>query len=146
MIAETKPEYNLSLFGYPIWQQHFEDCFDCPDDFHALNTYIFSYSYVDNLSPSVQAFYETYRNWYNKSQSPSIRKTAFWGYDTGLFFIKAIQNYGSNFEERISEINHKSLLIGFNFERINELGGFINKNIYIIHFNKDFKIIRSEFK
>ena len=146
MITETKPEYNLSLFGYPVWQQHFEDCFDCPDDFHALNTYIFSYSFVDNLSPSVQAFYEIYRGWYNKSQSPYIRKTALLGYDTGLFFIKAIQNYGSNFEERISEISHKSLLAGFNFERINESGGFLNKNIFIIHYNKDFKIIRSEFK
>ena len=143
MIAETKPEYNLTLFGYPRWQSYLDNCLD---DFHALNTYIYSYSYADNIQPSVKAFYERYKYWYSKSPMPSVTKIALTGYDTGMYFINAILNYGSNFEDRLSEINFKSLQTGFNFDRINDTGGFINKNLYIIHYNKDYSIKRDEYR
>jgi len=143
MIAETKPEYNITLFGYPIWQSYIENCLE---DFHALNTYIFSYSYADNLQPNVKAFYEKYKYWYSKSPMNTYTKLALVGYDTGMFFINAIQQFGDNFEERFSEINHKSLQTGFNFDRVNDAGGYLNKNIYIIHYNKDFSITRTEFR
>ena len=146
MIAETKPEYNIALFGYPLWQTFFEDCKECPDDFHALDTYIFSYFYADITHPNMKSFYDNYRKWYSKSPSPAPPKYSMIGYDTGMFFLGAIQKYGVNFEDNLSDINYKSLQTGFNFERVNDSGGFINKNIYIIHFAKDYKIIRSDFK
>ena len=147
LLSETQPEYNLTLFGYPIWQTYFNDnCLDCLEDFHTLNTFIYSYFYTDNFHPSVKAFYEKYKSWYNKSPIPVIPKYSLSGYDMGMFFVSAIQLFGSNFEERLSEMNYKSLQTGFNFERINETGGFINKNIYIIHYNKDYTITRQEYK
>ena len=39
MLAETKPECGLTLFGYPEWQTYTRDCLE---DFYALNTYIYS--------------------------------------------------------------------------------------------------------
>ena len=145
MIAETKPEYNLSLFGYPIWQTFAVDYYFL-DDFHALNTYIYSYSYADNIHPSVKLLYDKYKYWYNKSPMPKSTKIALIGYDTGMYFISAIQQFGSDFEDRLSEMNYKSLQTGFNFDRINNTGGYFNKNIFIIHYDKDYTIIRSEFK
>jgi len=140
LIAETSPEYNLTLFGYPRWQAYSKDCLD---DFHALNTYIYSSFYANNIHPGVKAFYEKYKNWYSKSP---VAVYSLMGFDTGMYFISAIKKFGANFEDRLSEMNYNSLQTGFDFERFDESGCHINKNIYIIHFNKDFTINRSQFK
>lgn len=141
--AETKPEYNITLFGYPDWQTYSQECLD---DFHALNTYIYSLFYADNTNPSVKIFYDKYKNWYSKNPKLSFPTYAMLGFDTGMYFFSAIQKYGVNFESKLSEMNYKSIQTGFNFERVNNWGGFINTNIYIIHYNKDFTITRSDFK
>ena len=143
IMAETKPEYNLTLFGYPIWQTYTEDCLD---DFHALDTYIYSLFYADNINPVVKKFYDNYKNEFSKSPMPTFPKYAMLGFDTGMFFFSAIQNYGVNFESKLSDIKYKSIQTGFNFERVNNWGGFINTNIYIVHYGKDFTITRSDFK
>ena len=142
-IAETKPEYNITLFGYPIWQTYSKDCLE---DFHALNTYIYSRFYADNLNSGVKRFYDNYKNWYSKSPMPTFHKYSMLGFDTGMFFFSAINNYGTDFESKLSDINYKSIQSGFNFERVNNWGGFINTNIYIVHYGKDFTITRSDFK
>ncbi len=91
-------------------------------------------------------FYDNYKKWYSKNPMPSYPKYAMLGFDTGMFFFTAIQKYGVNFESRLSEMDYKSIQTGFNFERVNNWGGFINTNIYIIHYKKDFTIKRSDFK
>ena len=143
LIAETKPEYRISLFGYPKWQSYSKDCLE---DFHVLDTYIYSRFYADNLNPKVNKFYDRYKNWYSKTPMATFHKYAMLGYDTGMFFFSAIQNYGPDFESKLPDINYKSIQTGFNFERVNNWGGFINTNIFIIHYTKDFTIIRSDFK
>ena len=144
-IAETKPEYNLTLFGYPSWQVS-SYTKECLDDFHALNTYIFSFFYADNINPSVKRFYDKYKNWYSKSPRPSFPKYSMIGYDTGMYFFSALHNYGVNFENNLSDIRYKSIQTGFKFERANNWGGFINTNIYIIHYGKDFNTTYSDFR
>ena len=145
MIAETQPEYNLTLFGYPRWQTE-EYLDDCLEDFHVLNAYIYSRLYVDNIHPNVKSFYEKYKNWYNRTPVQDTPIWAILGYDTAMFFFNAILQFGVNFEDRLSEINYRNLQTGFNFIRINDEGGFINSNIFIIHYNKDFTISHSAFK
>jgi len=144
-IAETKPEYNLTLFGYPSWQIS-SYTKECLDDFHALDTYIYSFFYADNINPSVKNFYDKYKNWYSKSPRPSFPKYSMIGYDTGMYFFNALQKYGVNFENNLSDIRYKSIQTGFKFERANNWGGFINTNIYIIHYGKDFNITYSDFR
>ncbi|HCC52069.1 MAG TPA: peptidoglycan-binding protein LysM [Porphyromonadaceae bacterium] len=144
MIVDKQPEYVINLFGYPIWQTYSKECLD---DFHALDTYIYSLFYADNMNPNVKTFYENYKHWYSKNPASTIYpKYSMLGFDTGMFFFEALQKYGVNFENNLSDIDYKSLQTGFNFERVNNWGGFINTNIYIIHYNKDYTITRSDFK
>ena len=143
-LNQAKPEYNITLFGYPVWQT--TQYKECLDDFHALNTYIYCLFFADNTDPSVNMFYNDYKKWYSKMPSPLYPKYPMLGFDTGMFFLEAIKEYGADFEKDISSMKYKSVQTGFQFERVNNWGGFINKNIYIIHFGKDFKITRSEFK
>ena len=144
-ITETQPEYVIQLFGYPYWQTYYKDCLD---DFHALETYIFSYFYSDNMNLNVKKFNEGFKFWYSKSPTPATftPKYPMMGFDTGMFFLGALHRFGKNFEDNLPEINYKSIQTGFNFERVNNWGGFINTNIYIVHFNKDFTITRMDFK
>jgi LysM repeat protein/ABC-type branched-subunit amino acid transport system substrate-binding protein len=142
-IVETKPEYKISLFGYPVWQTYVKDCLE---DLHVLDTYIYSLFYADNMNPSVKIFYENYKNWFSNSPMSTFPKYGMLGFDTGMFFFGALQNYGVNFENSLSGISYKSIQTGFNFERVNNWGGYINTNIYIIHYNRNFTITRSDFK
>lgn len=140
-IAEKKPEYRLSLFGYPEWQTYTKDFLE---DFYTLNTYIYSYFYADILSKNVKDFYQKYKTWYSKSMINTYPKYGILGFDTGLFFFSAIHTYGENFENNLSSMKFKNLQTGFNFERVNNWGGFINTNLFIIHYKKDFTVSKTE--
>jgi LysM repeat protein/ABC-type branched-subunit amino acid transport system substrate-binding protein len=140
-LAEANPEYKISLFGYPAWQTYTKDCLD---DFHALDTYIYSLFYADNMNPNVKTFYENYKKWYSNTPLSTFPKYGMLGFDTGMFFFGALQNHGANFENSLDAVKYRSLQTGFNFERVNNWGGYINTNIYIIHYGKDYTITRSD--
>lgn len=143
MLAETKPEYGLTLFGYPEWQTYTRDCLE---DFYALNTYIYSNFYADNLSPDVHNFYTKYKNWYSKSLINTYPKYGILGFDTGMFFFDAIRKYGSNFENNLDKIPYKSIQTGFDFHRVNNWGGFINTQLFIVHYKNDYTVTRNEIR
>ncbi|MDR2233636.1 MAG: LysM peptidoglycan-binding domain-containing protein [Tannerella sp.] len=141
-LAESKPSAKITLFGYPEWQKYSSDCLG---DFYALDTHIYASFFANNLSPEVRQFYANYKFWFNKTMIPAAYpKYAMLGYDTGMFFITAIQTFGANFENNIHQVNYKSLEYGFRFERVNNWGGFINTNLYMVNYKKDFTITRIE--
>ena len=61
---------------------------------------------------------------------------------TGMYFFKGVWTYGSNMENNLKRTGHNSIQTGFNFERVNNWGGFINTNLFIVRYNKDFTISR----
>ncbi|MDR1357347.1 MAG: LysM peptidoglycan-binding domain-containing protein [Tannerellaceae bacterium] len=141
-LVETRPEYVLNLFGYPEWQTYVRECLD---DFFILNTYIYTKFYADNLSPGVARFYAKYKVWYSKNPANIYPKYALFGFDTGMFFLDAVYNYGVNFEANLSKVNYKSLQTGFKFYRVNNWGGFVNMNLFIVHYNREnYRTIRHE--
>jgi LysM repeat protein len=131
----------ITLFGYPEWQQYTNECLE---DFYALNTYIYTSFYANNLSPDIQQFHAGYRFWFNKNMIQSSQRYALLGYDTGRFFISAIHTFGSNFENNIRQVNEKSLQKGFRFERVSNWSGFFNTNLYMVHYKRDYTITRYE--
>lgn len=139
-LAETKPEYMLTLFGYPEWQTYVRECLE---EFHSLNTYIYSNFYADNLSKDVSDFYTQYKTWYSKNLINTFPKYGILGFDTGMYFLGAINKYGKNFEENLDKIHYKSVQTNFDFHRVNNWGGFINTNIFIVHYKNDFNVTRT---
>lgn len=139
-LAETKPEYMLTLFGYPEWQTYVRECLE---EFHGLNTYIYSNFYADNLSKDVSDFYAKYKTWYSKNLINTFPKYGILGFDTGMYFLGAMNKYGKNFENNLDKINYKSVQTNFDFHRVNNWGGFINTNIFIVHYKNDFNVTRT---
>lgn len=137
---ENKTLYNITLFGYPEWQTYLRDCLE---DLYALNAYIYTNFYADNLSVDVQNFYELYKQWYSKNLINIFPKYGILGYDTGLFFLGAIRQCGIHFEDHFDKVRYKSIQTGFHFERVNNWGGFINTNIFIVQYKNDNTVTRS---
>lgn len=143
MLQETKPILNLTLFGYPEWQTYMRECLE---DYYALNTYIYSNFYADNLSPAVHDFYAKYKHWYSKTLINTFPKYGILGFDTGMFFFSAMQKYGANFENNLDKIRYASIQTGFDFHRVNNWGGFINTQLFIVHYQSDYTVTRTEVK
>jgi hypothetical protein len=139
-LADGNPEYRLTLFGYPEWQMYT----DFLEDFFVLNTHIYTSFYANNLSKEVREFNAKYSYWYRKNMASTYPRYGMMGFDTGMFFISAIHKYGTNFEGNIQNLAYSSIQTGFRFERVNNWGGFINTNLYIVRFNRDFTITRTE--
>lgn len=135
--------YNISMFGYPEWQTYMREALE---DFYVLDTYIYTNFYADNLSDRIHNFYNSYKYWYSKTLINTFPKYGILGFDTGMYFLGAIHKYGINFEKNIDKISYPSLQTGFDFHRVNNWGGFINTNVFVVHYKKDYTVTRDERK
>ena len=68
------------------------------------------------------------------------------GFDTAFFFLKGMHQYGTNLEENLSKLKVNPIQTGFKFDRVNNWGGFINRKVFFVHFNKGFELIKIDFE
>ncbi|MDR1372158.1 MAG: LysM peptidoglycan-binding domain-containing protein [Dysgonamonadaceae bacterium] len=140
-ISEPHPEYLVALFGYTRWQIDAQQALS--EDFSKLNTTFFSGFYSNPLSNEVQTFYKTFYKWYSRILENTFPRYSILGYDTGMFFIQALDRYGATFEDRISEFKYNGIQTCFHFERVNNWGGFVNTGLYFVDYQNDFSIHRN---
>jgi LysM repeat protein len=139
-LSETHPDLRITVFGYPEWQVHSSEYME---SYFKLRAGFYSGFYADPTSPEVKNFYYDFNNWYSRDLISTFPKFGILGYDTGMFFIKGLHEYGTAFEANINKVKNKGIQTDFKFERVNNWGGFINTNIYIISFNPDFSISKN---
>lgn len=133
-IATLPTSGSLTLFGYPEWQTYRHQ----QANLHKFDAYIYSTFFLDEQQKKVQDFAEQYRYWYNKPIINSFPRWAFLGYDTGLFFLTALKDYGSGFEKNINRIYAPTLQSSVYLLPVNESGGgYINKGLYFIHYKSE---------
>lgn len=123
-------ESNISLFGYPEWQIYAQH----KQALHKYDAHIFSIYFVNEQMREVQNFGEEYKKWYNKPLINSFPKYAYLGYDAGLFFLTALNRYGSSFETEINSLKAPTIQSAIRFEKQSEQGGYINKGLYFVHY------------
>jgi LysM repeat protein len=142
-VQESHPEYRISLFGYPRWQTYSSKY---SEGFFNLHTSFFSVFYTDVTSPEIKDFYDTFYKWYGRNISNNFPKFGLLGYDTGMYFLQAIYIHGTSFDKEINELRYKGLQTDFYFERVNNWGGFINTNLYVVNYNPDNSITKTSLK
>lgn len=139
-IVSTK----ITLFGFPEWQTE-KEYKEYMDQYHALNTFIYS-SFYDNVSSGESInFCKRFQNWYSKEVLLNYPKYSMLGYDIGLFFIKASHLFGSKSIRQIASYKMKSIQTGFNFKKASEKGGYINQNVYFVNYRPDYTIQKIDF-
>ena len=130
-LQETNSEYQLRLFGYPEWQT-FNSLIR---DYRHFGTYIYTPFFVNENVADVKSFKEHFHKWYGRNLLDTNPGYGMWGYDTGLFFLTAMHQYGANFETNIDRVKVNSLQFPFKFERLNNWGGFFNTGLYFIYYD-----------
>jgi LysM repeat protein len=144
LMLESHPDLRISLFGYPEWQVHIASKFaDSSDDFFLLNTSFYTVFYTHPTYPEVKSFYNDFYQWYNRNLLNSFPKYGILGYDTGLYFIRLIHRYGTQFDSHVNDFGYNGIQIDFNFQRVNNWGGFINTNLYFVDYNPDYSITKN---
>ena len=143
VITREKPHYRMMLFGYPDWQTYTHDHLG---SFFELDTYFYSSFYTNNLFPAAIQFTSAYRKWYSKDMANTYPKYGMLGFDTAFFFLKGMHQYGTNLEENLSKLKVNPIQTGFKFDRVNNWGGFINRKVFFVHFNKGFELIKIDFE
>jgi LysM repeat protein len=135
---DMNPQMPVSLFGYPAWQVSGAEYLG---DLFRFNATFYSIYYANTTSSAFKTFYNNYIHWYSKELINTYPKFGLLGYDMGLFFIQALNRYGSAFAANINNLEYSGIQTNFNFQRINNWGGFINTNLYFIEFNSNGTII-----
>ena len=141
--SREHPNYDMKLFGYPEWQTYTDDHLA---SFFELNTYFYSSFYTNNLFPAAIQFTNAYRKWFSKDMANTFPKYGMLGFDTAYFFLKGLNDYGSNFEDQVKQMQITPIQTGFKFDRVNNWGGFINRKVFFVNFTKNYELIKLDFE
>ena len=139
-LKEANQGLNISLFGYPEWQTYEQNYLK---DYHNHGTYLYSSFYVDNDARETIDFKQNFKKWYKKDLQKTYPQYAMLGYDTGLYFLTALHKHGRNFETKLNSIYIDTVQFAFDFERANNWGGFINTGLYLVNYDTNSRIIKS---
>lgn len=132
-LMKEYPTYNIYLFGYPEWQSYTDDSLNSLFD---LNTYIYSTFYTNHYLPTSK-YENPFHKWYMTEMEKIYPSTSTLGFDSGYYFISGLEKYGKDMEYNLTKINQKDLQTEFNFERVSNMGGYVNKDIFFVHYTKE---------
>jgi hypothetical protein len=139
-VHESDPTYVTNLFGHPEWQTYA----NMVEDYHLFGTYIYTPFFIEDKNTATQRFRESFRKWYDRNLMETHPGYGLWGYDTGLFFLTALRRDGTHFEQNIQRTRVNSLQFVFHFERLNNWGGFINNGLFLVHYDRNGQIIKTD--
>lgn len=139
-VQESDSDLIVTLFGYPDWQTYS----NLKNNYPLFGTCIFAPFFVDEQSRDVEEFKSNFRKWYGRDLLETYPSYGLWAYDTGLFFMTALQKYGNNFERDIERVRVNSLQFPFHFERPNNWGGFINSGLYFVNYDANGRIVKTD--
>jgi LysM repeat protein len=126
-------EYDITLVGVSDYQKF--KSFNT-EYFHRLKLKYLTPNYVDYQQDLVNDFIGNYRRIYMDEPN----EYSYRGCDIALYFIGAYQQFGKNFTESISTYDAPLLQGDFNFQRVDEFGGFMNHSLYIMNYSKTYDV------
>lgn len=104
--------------------------------FHRLNLHYLTSTYIDYTDRNVNNFLQKYRDTFKTEPS----EYAFRGYDIAWFFGNAVNSFGKNFVDYVSGFNVEQLQDDLNFQRTDELQGFMNYSLNLMNFTKNWEV------
>jgi len=130
-------KYQIHLFGMPHWLSSMDIPLEYLFNLNLQYFTNFRYPYFDYSTPSASRFLEMYRAKYFIEPSKYSRQ----GYDVMLYYLNALNWFGSNFEKALPYIDYilsrTSLQNKYNYKRTNSGGGFENHSLSIVEYNKE---------
>lgn len=132
-------EIDIKLLGFDEWQNfkqtELENIFN-------VECEIYSPLYADLYGDDhdITVFKNQYYDYFLTTPTGKYPYYGMLGYDVANYFLKGLSTYGNQLENNLQNIEQKGLCVDFDFQRVNNWGGFVNKTIYTIEYTKDFEI------
>lgn len=121
--------YRFQLIGYPEWQTFSAANKTSMRKYHAT---FFATFYTDATSSASKAFAQTFKRWFRRDQFPSYPLYGEHGYDIGQFFLKGIDQWGTDFVDNQSSVSVSALQLPLRFSRQSDTSGFTNTYVRLI--------------
>lgn len=132
-LFELRNDYTISLVGLPDWSSL--EGLDM-EYLVSLHAHMMAPLFVDYGSPEVKKFVGNFASAY-KTDPESL---AFQGFDTGIYFLSALRNYGSDLQRCIGDFKMKTLQTTFDFNRSSAKHGFENHHWNIFKY-ENYKLV-----
>ena len=126
-------EFDITLVGlndYPMFKSINTEYY------HRLNMQYLTSYFIDYQDVLTSRFVKQYRGEFKTD--PDFY--SFCGYDIALYFISAYQKFGKYYIDNIKDYSPKLTQSDFNFQRVDELSGFMNHALYIMNFSPTYTI------
>jgi len=129
-------EYSITVLGYPTWMKfrNIELKY-----FYDLGVQVFTPFFIDYDNHRVKNFLRKYKH--NFNTEPDQFSYAWKGYDIAWYFISGLSRYGDHFFRCHKDYKPQLLEAGFEFERVNSHGGYVNNHFRMLKFTPDYKIL-----
>lgn len=132
-ISKLTKTFQITMFGMPDWKDY--RTFDLAD-LMAVNLHLFGAAFVDYENPATIHFLRQFRDRYKAE--PEENYYGYMGYDIGLYFLKALHEYGLDFENCLDQMQYTPVGTGFMWKRDREQA-FENIYLNIYRYN-DYKL------
>jgi LysM repeat protein/ABC-type branched-subunit amino acid transport system substrate-binding protein len=126
--------YNIILLGSQVFTKLKSIQ---PENFHKIRLRYLSPYFVDYSSPLVRRFIGKYRELF--SAEPS--QFSFQGFDVAFYFFSALQRFGKDFRKCLPSYPMELTQTSFGFSKVSSTGGFVNCNLFITSYERDFDIL-----
>jgi LysM repeat protein/ABC-type branched-subunit amino acid transport system substrate-binding protein len=103
---------------------------------HNLKLHYLAPYFIDYGNAAVNTFIEKYRSAYNCEPT----QYSFQGYDIALHFIASLGKSGRNFPAANPIPGIDLLQAGYNFQKLSDLGGYMNQTLYIIEYTDNYEV------
>jgi ABC-type branched-subunit amino acid transport system substrate-binding protein len=130
---EVADKNDVILVGMPAWKNYENIEIEY---FVNLYVHMFSNSFVDYESDKVKNFLKAYRAKYEAD----CDKYAFMGFDITYYFLTALQKYGKDFQDCISNVKTEPLQTSYNFKKLGDKSGYENMFVNVYRFD-DYKLV-----
>jgi len=141
MAQALEGKYNITVYGMPSWE-----FFNNIKIEHLQNLHLHypATSYVDYTDWQTKKFILTYRETYFAEPSAY----SFQGYDITYYFLSALKRYGKYFQFCLTqsdlEPSKRGIFLDFNFLRIDNKSGFENNGVYMLNYDADLNIKKTD--
>lgn len=132
----TRPQIQVSVFGYPEWLQYTSRHLD---NFYKYDVCIPSTYYMNPVSSRTARFKQKYRWNFHQDMQNYQQRFAVTGFDHAYFFIKGLHMYGQNFTGASGMVGYTPFQTPLHFERLSD-GGLQNRARLFVHYTKDQRI------
>lgn len=119
----------FTILGYPQWQLYASTY---AATFNDLDTYIYTPFYSSPHDVSTKKYNQRFVNAYGQTPTTTIPNSSMMGFDAGMYFMLALQKYGTTFAHKT--VSYEGVQSRFSFQPYSTNGSYINSHMRLVHY------------